>query len=176
MEWLNHFAPAVQATTAAVIVLLTASLVGVTLRYAASTRRIAQASVEQSEALQKPFVTVESAPRNAEGGTIDRSKAAVIAQRSTVVLYNLGVGPALNVFYCFKQLHQPEGVYPLDLSELVPSMRPRQKWATRLPVTSLDNRKVEFRATYRSLSGTEYETKMTLESRVITSFHFGPCG
>ena len=176
MEWLNHFAPAVQATTAAIIALLTAILVGVTWRYAATTRRIAQASVEESEALQKPFVTVESAPRNAGERIFDQVKAPVVAQRPTVVLHNLGVGPALNVSYRFRQLNPPEGVYPLDNREFVPSMHPRQEWPTTLPVTSLDKRTVEFRAAYRSLSGTEYETKMTLQNRVIESFDFGPCG
>lgn len=173
MEWLNHLAPAIQAITAVLIVVLTGSLIGVTMSYAATTRRIAQASVEQSEALQKPFVTIELSPRNGEDLILDEPNAAVVAQRPTLVLHNLGVGPALNVFCRIRQVDAPEGVAPLDHKEFIPSMRPRQKWATALPLTCLDIRNIEFSAKCRSLSGTEYETKISLENRVVKSFAFG---
>ncbi len=174
MEWLNYNAPAVQAFAAVMIALLTLSLVVVNLWYAATTRRIAKASIEQSEALQKPFITLETIPRDYDDTILDDPNAARVAQRPTVVLCNLGVGPALNLICRFRQTKNEREGTPLDHKESVPSLRPQEKWATALPVTCLDIETVEFNAKYRALSGTEYETRMTLENRVVVTFYFGP--
>lgn len=130
------------------------------------------AAIEQSEALQKPFVTIKSAPRHAEQAIVER-RAAAVAQAPTVVLLNLGPGPALNVSYQFEQVDVPDKGHPLRHPESIPYVESRQEWTTRLPLTSLSNRTVEFSASYESLSGTKYETQMHIEDGVIVSFKFG---
>jgi hypothetical protein len=104
---------------------------------------------------------------------VDR-RAAAVAQTPTVVLLNLGSGPALNVSYQCEQVDAPNKAHALKHPESVPYVEPRQEWTTRLSLNSLSNRTVEFLASYESLSGTKYETQMRIESAVIVSFKFGP--
>ena len=184
IRFLDQHALGIQAFATLITLMLTAVLTWATWRYAGHTKkalRLAQgqlkvgqqqvgASIEQSEALQKPFITIKAAPRHAEEVIVER-RAAVVAQTPTVVLLNLGSGPALNVSYQFEEVDERKG---LKHPESVPYVEPRQEWTTRLSLASLSNRKVEFRANYESLSGTTYETKMRVESGVIVSFSFGP--
>lgn len=187
IHFLDQHALGVQALAALITLLLTAILAWATWRYAGHTKkalRLAQgqlalgrqelrAATEQSEALQKPFVTIKSAPRHAQENIVER-RAAAVAEAPTVVLLNLGSGPALNVSYQFEQVEASDKVHPLKHPESVPYVQPHQEWTTRLPLTSLANRTVEIRANYESLSGTKYETQMRIESGVIASFSFGP--
>jgi hypothetical protein len=184
--FLDRHALGVQALAALITLLLTAILAWATWRYAGHTKRALRlsqgqlslgqqqlaAAIEQSEALQKPSITIKAAPRHAEELIVER-RAAAVAQTPTVVLLNLGSGPALNVSYQFDEVNPSDKAHALKHPESVPYVEPRQEWATRLSLSSLSNRTLEFRANYESLSGTEYETRMRIESGVIVSSSFG---
>src|SRR5258708_4394434 len=106
VRFLDPHALGLQALAAPITLSLTAILVWATWRYAGPTKRtlrLAQgqltlgqkqlgAVIEQSEALQKPFVTIKAAPRHGEEAIVER-RAAAVAQAPTVVLLNLGPGP-----------------------------------------------------------------------------------
>ncbi len=188
IHFLDQHSLGVQAFAALITLLLTALLAWATWRYVGHTKRalrLAQgqlslgqqqlgASIEQSEALQKPFITIKAAPRHGEEVIVERRAAAAVAQAPTVILLNLGSGPALAVSYQFEQIDAPHKAEALKHPESIPYVESRQEWTTRLPLTSLSNRTVEFRANYESLSGAKYETQMRIESGVIMSFKFGP--
>src|SRR2546426_7398577 len=82
VHFLDQHSLGVQAFAALITLLLTALLAWATWRYVGHTKRalrLAQgqlslgqqqlgASIEQSEALQKPFITIKAAPRHGEIG------------------------------------------------------------------------------------------------------------
>lgn len=163
MEWLNCFAPAVQALMAIVIVLLTTAIACATLRY-----------VKVSEALQKPCVTIKSEPRDHLEAVLLAPFVAQAKQAPTVEILNIGIGPALNVQYGFLQVDAPEGAPAMHPTGFVNHLQAGQQWATHLARTSLSNRIFEFNASYESLSRKKYKTKLRVENAIIKSFGFFP--
>src|SRR2546428_152985 len=121
VHFLDQHSLGVQAFAALITLLLTALLAWATWRYVGHTKRalrLAQgqlslgqqqlgASIEQSEALQKPFITIKAAPRHGEEVIVERRAAAAVAQAPTVILLNLGSGPALAVSYQFQHVDAP---------------------------------------------------------------------
>jgi len=161
MECLNHFAPAIQALAASVIVFLTLVLVYATWRY-----------VRVSEALQKPCVVVKSEPRGNQE-VLDAPYVTQAAQQAgDVVILNVGSGSALNLQCGFRQTNVPQGSVALHTPSFIQYLQAGQQWQVPLARTSLANREFEFYATYNGLSGKKYETKIRLEDGVIKSFNF----
>jgi len=162
MECLNHFAPAIQAVAASVIVFLTLVLVYATWQY-----------VQVSEALQKPCVTVKSEPRAGNQAVLDAPYATQASQQAgDVVIVNVGTGAALNLWIDFRQTNVPQGGVAMHLPGFVHYLQSGQQWQVSLARNSLANREFDFCATYNSLSGKKYETKIRLEDGVIKSFNF----
>jgi len=162
MECLNHFAPAIQAVAASVIVFLTLVLVYATWRY-----------VQVSEALQKPCVVVKSEPRPGEDVVLDGPFAAQVAQHAgDVVLLNVGTGSALNLRFGFLHTNAPQGGPVIHPTGFVDYLQPGQPWQTHVARTLLANGEFEFYANYNGLSGKRYETKIRIEDGVIKSFTF----
>jgi hypothetical protein len=180
MNSLNTFAPAILAMAAVITLLLTALLAWATWRYAGHTEQALQtgreqlkAAVEQSEALQKPCVTIRSSPRQYEEAVLNAPFVAEILTLN-VELLNIGTGPALDLFYDLQQVDVEEGQIAINPKGFVPHLRSGESWATQLQRTSLTNRNLEFSARYESLSGSKYETRMRIESAIIVSSTFGP--
>src|SRR6266850_6888562 len=99
MEFLNHFAPAIQALAAFLILLLTGVLAYATWQY-----------VKVSEALQKPCVTVQSEPRAGQDAILEAPYVAQVAQQEgCVVIRNIGIGPALNWRFGFLHANAEPG-------------------------------------------------------------------
>ena len=162
MEHLNHFSPAIQAIASAVIVILTVVLVYVTHRY-----------VQVTEAMQKPCITVKSEPRsNLTGLAVLGAPYVTQAsqQAGDVMIVNVGTGAALNLWIDFLQSNVPQGGVAMHLPAFAHYLEAGKQWQVPLARTSLANREFEFRATYNSLSGKKYETKIHLEDGVIKSF------
>jgi hypothetical protein len=161
MECLNHFAPAIQALAASVIVFLTLVLVYATWRY-----------VQVSEALQKPCVVVKSEPRGNQAVLAAPYVTQASQQAGDVVIVNVGTGSALNLQFGFRQTNVPQGGVAMHLPGFVHYLQAGQQSQVPLARTSLANREFEFYATYNSLSGKQYETKIGLDDGVIKSFTF----
>jgi hypothetical protein len=162
MECLNHFAPAIQAVAAIVIVLLTLVLVRLTGRY-----------VQVSEALQKPCVTVKSEARLGDEVILDQPFTAQVAQTAgNVVLLNVGPGPALNLHFDFRQTNAQPGNPVTHLTGFIDYLQPGEQRQVHVARTSLPNRDFDFAATYNGLSTKKYQTTIRIEDGVIKSFTF----
>lgn len=98
----------VQAGAAVVIGLLTFALVLVNIRYVRLTRRIAAASVEQSEALQKPCITIRVGPLDYIDAHLNSPNVAAVTSREVEIL-NIGSGPAIRLEYEFRHVDVSEG-------------------------------------------------------------------
>ena len=165
MEWLNHYSGAVQA-------ILTLALVLITLRYVLLTNRVAVASIEQSEALQKPCITLRTGPRDAEDAILDEPYVAQVAQTPRVELVNIGAGPAIKLKYSFTQTNVIEGGVALNDNGYLNQLCARDEWKAEIARGSLSNRDYDFLAEYEGLSGTRYTTTIRIESAVIRRFDF----
>lgn len=153
--------------------LVSAIALVVLIVYTYQTRRIAQASVEQSEALQKPCVTINFSPRLGEDAILEAPRVAEV-MTPDVELLNIGSGPALNVSYEIKQVDVPAGGVQLRPTGFISHLRHGgESWRTPTGRNTLQGRNFEFLAEYESLSGSAYETKIRVENRILVSFHFG---
>jgi len=156
MEMLNHFAPAIQAVSAAVVAILTVALLVATWRY-----------IETSEALQKPFVTVRQEPRDPIEAALASPNVAQVAQHPQVRVLNVGTGPALQVRYRFLQIDAPPGGPVMRPEGFVDYLPPGQGWETQVARGSLVNRRFRFEVKCKSLSGKGYRTEMDIENGVV---------
>jgi hypothetical protein len=85
-QWITSNSSVIQAIATAGIVILTLLTLIVLLGYARDTKRIAQASVDQLDNAQMPFLAV-------------RQEENVAGQVAGWVLDNQGSGPAINISY-----------------------------------------------------------------------------
>jgi hypothetical protein len=157
MQWLNQFAPAVQAVSAVCIFLLTVALFFLTRQYVGAT-----------EALQKPSITLKSEPRDPMDAIMLRPKVAQVARGPGVNLVNVGTGPALDLSFRFLQTSAEERQPRMDISGFVNYLSAGHEWEAALSCDSLRTRIFEFYAEYESLSGKKYDTKIRIESGIIT--------
>jgi hypothetical protein len=162
MEWVNHFAPAIQALAAVGIAILTFVLVYATVRY-----------VEVSEALQKPCVTLLAEPRGDERAIMDAPCVTQVSQKPNVEMLNVGTGPALYLRYGLRQVNSTAGGLVMHPTGFVNYLKAGQQWQSQLARSLLSNRNFDFQATYTSLSGRKYKTEVHIEDGVIKSFNFG---
>jgi hypothetical protein len=141
--------------------------------YACETHQIKKASVEQSEALQKPCITLASRPRDGLEAILRGPQIAEIATPHLQIL-NIGSGPALKLCYELRQLVAKE-IVPLRPKGLLPHLRQGDAWETPISHGTLRTRDFEFLAEYESLSGTLYRTRIRIENAVLGSFDFSLC-
>jgi hypothetical protein len=140
-QWITCNSSAIQAAGAGIIVLVSALTLIVLCIYAADTKRIAKASVQQVENAQTPFLAV-------------RQEENVPNQVGGWILENQGFGPALNIVCRYCENQQEVRVYMYSLGPRTPR--------------SLQNHFANARGTpegftieYASLSGKNYETFIT---------------
>lgn len=169
MQWLNANSGAVQAIAGVVIVLLTASLVGATVWYVRLTHKIARASIEQSEAQQKPCLILRATRRDDMDAILDPPMAAVV-EDGTLRLMNIGNGPAIHVEFDFRRIQQNRLV---SSRGMIPNLDRGAQWDTPLATGLLTAENPRLIVTYGSLSGTQYRTRITFDGRIIQSLQFG---
>ena len=119
MEYLNNFAPAIQALAAFFILLLTGVLAYATWQY-----------VKVSEALQKPCVTVQSEPRAGEDAILDAPYVSQVSERTgNLVVKNIGTGTALNIRFDFRQTNAGTGSALWHPTGFVEYLQSGQAWS-----------------------------------------------
>jgi hypothetical protein len=156
------------------LLVLTATLI-VAIWYTRETQQIARASVEQSEALQKPCVVIESSARTSDDAVMDAPRVSEVAQTPTVRLKNIGSGLAIGLSYELRQVEVPEGSPAVRPTGFVPYLEAREPWATVTGRGMLTTRIFEFSAEYESLSRSKYQTKIRVDHGLIVSFVFIQC-
>src|SRR5262249_51320266 len=116
-QLLNSNASAVQAISSAVVVLLTCVLAAATLRYVHLTKRIADPSVAQAEAVHKPVLTLKRDDLTPPTDLTDLVRDAMgegICTRvgSILEIVNIGTGPALQVTWTIERFSNVKGFLP----------------------------------------------------------------
>jgi hypothetical protein len=150
---------------------LTATLIAV-IWYTRETQKIARASIEQSEALQKPCVVIESSPRDSDEAVLEAPLVSQVAQTPNVQLRNIGSGPAVKLNYELRQVEVPQGGVAVTPTGFVPYLEADESWTTVTPRGMLTTRIFEFSAKYESLSGSTYQTRVRLDNGLIASSTF----
>jgi hypothetical protein len=154
------------------LVVLTLTLVCL-IWYACETHQIKKASVEQSEALQKPCVTLTSGPRDWNDAILRGPHLAEITTPRLQIV-NIGSGPAIKLCYELRQV-VANGIVPMRPKGLLPHLQQEATWDTPVAQGTLRTRDFEFLAEYESLSGALYQTRISIEKAVLVSFDFSRC-
>jgi hypothetical protein len=153
------------------LLVLTATLIAI-IWYTRVTQQIARASVEQSEALQKPCVVIESSARTSDQAVLEAPLVSEVAQTPNVQLRNIGGGPAVKLNYELRQVQVPQGVVAVTPTGFVPYLEAGKSWTTVTARGMLTTRIFEFSANYESLSGSKYQTSVRLENGLVSSSVF----
>jgi hypothetical protein len=146
--------------------------------YACETYQLRKASQEQIEALQKPCLTVATTARDYDDailGVDDAIGGMVLAPREgSVQLRNIGAGPAFNIRYKFNYVDQPRqnGAVVVEPSGYLPYIKPGDTFAMQVARGILQLHKYELVASYDSLSGRKYETRIAINNLVLTTVQF----
>ena len=138
-------------------------------RYTLAAEKQVAASLEQVEALQRPFLTIEYSPRNLLAAfpgnmgqiingtdplTLGATPVLGIVPQGGLKIKNIGSGPALNVAY------ELQGTV---LRGSIPYI-PNEGFQTQIRLTYLDRAdSSDFCIVYESLRAVKYETKITIE-------------
>jgi hypothetical protein len=157
--------------------LLLLGTLGVLIIYTAKTATIARAAIEQSEAAQKPCVVVTSLFMGRSDVRLPPTTPVSWDSwgSTTIVIANIGNGPALNVDFGFvdapEEAHsQRERPLPYILPIDVVAGRNYHQTGCNPPAQGV----VGFRITYESMSRTKYETVVEITSgENVTDFKFG---
>lgn len=143
--------------------------------YTFLTRRIQLAAQEQAEAPQKPVIVLQTVPRDAQDQILDHTStdgaaALRVGQAAgNLVLTNIGAGVAIDIRYEFKF----DGLQK-SRARRVPYLQYKDTLLAPITVTTARSENLEFVATYKSLSGKRYITKMTVRDLVVENCTFEP--
>lgn len=141
--------------------------------YTVFTFFIMRAAVEQAEAAQKPCLVLRAEPRDGEDAILDAGGivgAMKLVQRAgNVAVWNIGKGPALNARYELRPLDEGMPAHPTGYLHNVAAA---EEVVMPVPYGLLSAHQYEFLATYESLSGQAYRTKIRLEDCVPTQSMF----
>ena len=95
------------------------------------------------------------------------------ARGGAVVACNMGSGSALNIRYQFTVLNPPEGATTNHGPEgYLPIIPAGGTFAMQISREHLRIREFEASFTYESITGQQYESKVTLNELVLTNFRF----
>jgi hypothetical protein len=166
-----HWIP---ATNLGVQVLVLAFLVW----YAFETYRLRKASQEQIEALQKPCITVVTTARSPEDTILrvnDVVGGMVLHQiEGCVGLWNIGAGSAFSISYKFSCIRhrRQEGAHISEPDGYLPYITAGAQFAMQVPIETLRSQEYELVASYESLSGRRYQTKININNLVVAAVQF----
>ena len=160
-------------------------------RYTHAAEKQVQASLEQVEALQKPFlaVTLDELSHNEavreiySAGYEQRPRRLARVPDDGLRIHNIGCGPALNISYQLKSVKTGRIMKPAP-SYFLPYL-PRRGWLqTNIDPSSLDNlidrsnldesENLEFAIQYKSLRRVSYQTVVSILREGATEGPEGP--
>jgi hypothetical protein len=148
--------------------IIQALLLGGLIWYCIETRRIRIIAAGQLEALQTPCLTFVATLREGTAAVLDRggAKGTLVLDfdQGSVMLMNIGTGPAVNIEYRFT---------PLDDAQSRPNgyvsfMGPGVRAAVPVPRGILRGQEYKCSLQYDSLSHTRYETRIVINDLVLT--------
>jgi len=173
-QFLNSNAAAVQAVTAVAIVLLTLALTAATFKYVRLTKKIAQASTTQAEAVHKPVLTLKRSDEPAApdvAAVTERVREAMDGRLGinigpTLEITNIGTGPALQVRWTLHRFAQTGGFIPyVGVGESISLQTASKVKMGAVPTT------YELECNYESISGRKYVSRTAVEnSTKVVSF------
>jgi hypothetical protein len=144
--------------------------------YTFFTKSIQSAAQEQAEAPQKPVVVLLTMQRAPQDQILDHSAGEMGAAALRVnehdgflVIKNIGDGIAIDVRYEFKF-----GNEQTPRARRLPYLRGDDSLQAPIAAASVQNQTLEFIATFKSLSGKQYKTKITVRNLVVESCTFEP--
>jgi hypothetical protein len=144
--------------------------------YAFATRGIQIATQDQIEGQQKPCLTLCAKARDYVDATIEPNAvigAMVLAtQEGTVSLQNIGNGLALNVRYDYTQVTPTDDRDQVGGGSYLQHIPTGKSFPIPVSEARMRNRKCEIVATYESLSGRKYESRIQINNAVITEISF----
>lgn len=143
-------------------------LFGGLIWYCVETQKIRIIAGSQLEALQAPCLTFWATPRDAGDAVLemDGAQGAMILNfiSGDAVLLNIGNGPAVNVSYVLRPLGDARSTPQGYVSSIPPSARA----SVPVPRGILAGHRYDCSIRYESLTGTKYETKLSLHNLVLT--------
>lgn len=145
-----------------------ALLFGGLVWYCIETRQIRIVATGQLEALQTPCLTFVATLREGTAAVLDRGGArgtlVLDFNERSVMLLNIGTGPAVNIEYRFTPRDNAQSRPDGYVSFIGPSVRA----AIPVPRGILQGQEYECSLQYDSLSHTRYETKIVINDLVLT--------
>lgn len=160
MAWLDHFLLAIQALSALLILFLAVVLVWVARQFMAA-----------AEAMQAPCVTVRVKPHDPEDAIPGPATASQPTHAGTVILANVGVGPALDLHFNFQLGDLSERGDGKSNTKFCPFLRAGGSLETTVEKELLQSKDFRFNATYESLSRKRYLTVISIKDRVVRSWN-----
>ena len=143
--------------------------------YTVETWKIRKTSQDQIEALQKPCVSLATAPRDREEAVLGIAVEGAMIVRcpeGMAEVENVGAGPAVNMRYSFMPTN-PESTRARPRG-FVLGLRPGEKFLLPVPRGILQGNEWDCVFTYESLSRRRYRTRIRANDLVLTSIEFGP--
>lgn len=144
--------------------------------YAWDTRKIRLAAQDQTEGQQKPCITLCATARDPADAIVEANGvvgAMVLAtQEGNLALQNLGNGLALKVRYDFTQISPRGAEATYRRGSYLQHMAAGKSFPIPVPHARLRNTDCEFVATYESLGGRKYKSRIQVTNAVITEISF----
>jgi hypothetical protein len=144
--------------------------------YTLFTRRIQSAAQEQAEAPQKPVIVLLTMQRSAQDQILDHTAGEMGAAALRVnqhdgylVIRNIGDGIAIDVRYEFKFGNEQK-----PRARRLPYLRGDDSLQAPIAAATAQTQTLEFVATFKSLSGKRYKTKITVRNLAVESCTFEP--
>ncbi len=97
----------------------------------------------------------------------------VAARDGNVAVRNIGNGPAINIRYEFRPVNPAPGANVARPQNYFQMIAPGEVFVMPVARGVLNNLEYEFIASYESLGGRRYQSRITLNNLVLTDTRFG---
>jgi hypothetical protein len=130
----------------------------------------------RGEATHKPFVTLVTTARAYEDAVLGMNGAVgamiVAARDGNVAVRNTGNGPAINIRYEFRPVNPAPGANVARPHNYIQMLPPGETFVMPVARGLLNNLEYEFIASYESIGGRRYQTRVVLNNLVLTDTSF----
>ncbi|MBI3895405.1 MAG: hypothetical protein HY313_05695 [Acidobacteria bacterium] len=187
-QWINSHVPLLTLVVQALTLAVLAWTLWWVHRYTRAAEKQVDASLEQVEALQKPFLTVTldelmHVQEVFRAAREQRPRRLARVPDDGLRIYNIGCGPALNISYQLKSIKTGKIMKPA-LSFSFPHLPPKGWLQTKIDSSSLDSsinrsdldesENLEFIIQYESLREVSYQTTISILREGATEGPEGP--
>jgi len=152
-------------------------LVGWGWEFLARIRRLIVRAYSKTRAeTHKPCIALVAAARGHEDAVLEMGGAVgamiVAAREGNVAVQNVGNGQAINIRYEFRPVNPPPGANVARPQNYIQMLPPGETFVLPVARGVLNNLEYEFIASYQSLGGARYKSRIMLNNLVLTHTSF----